>query len=101
MKAPHANEARNEPEGHRSAAWPKAAVCPESGRRYKKPTSHTSCLDSDRVMDRETVKVAENEIQVEAEPLAFLPTSTDAAVSGFSTNGESDVEALLARLRAL
>lgn len=101
MKAPHANEAHNEPEGHPSAARSKVAACSESGRRYRIPPGHSSWLDRERVIERETVKVAEKKMEVEADPPAFQLTSIGAAVSSCSTNGESDVEALLAKLRAL
>ncbi|XP_070683835.1 protein diaphanous homolog 3-like [Pempheris klunzingeri] len=101
VKAPPAKEAHNESEGHPSAARAKAAVCSESGRRYRNTPSHSYCMDRERVVERETIKPNEKEMEVEAELPAFKPTSTRAAVSSCSTNGESDVEALLAKLRAL
>ncbi|XP_035507918.1 protein diaphanous homolog 3-like [Morone saxatilis] len=101
VKAPPAKEAHNESEGHPSAARSKAAACTESGRRYRNPPGHSYWLDRERVVEREMVKPTEKEMEVEAEPPAFQPTSTGAAVSSCSTNGESDVEALLAKLRAL
>nr|XP_046246890.1 protein diaphanous homolog 3-like isoform X4 [Scatophagus argus] len=101
VKAPHAKEAHNESESHPSAARSKAAVCSESGRRYRNISGHSSWLDRERVVERETVKQTEKEMEVETEPPAFQPTSTGAAVSCCSTNGDSDVEALLAKLRAL
>lgn len=95
VKPSHANEARNEAEGQQAASQPKVAPCSESGRRYRNPAGHSSWLERERVLDKETVKA------VESEPAAFQPTSGDAALSSCSTNGESDVEALLAKLRAL
>ncbi|XP_044051300.1 protein diaphanous homolog 3-like [Siniperca chuatsi] len=91
VKAPPAKEAHNESEGHPSAARARAS-CSESSRSYR--------LDRERAVERETVK-NEKEMEVEAEPPAFQPSSTGAAVNSCSTNGESDVEALLAKLRAL
>lgn len=101
MKAPPAKEAHNESEGHLSVARAKAAACSEPGRRYRNTPSHSHWLDRERLVERDTVKQNEKEMEVEAEPPAFQPTSTGAAVSSCSTNGESDVEALLAKLRAL
>ncbi|XP_070787259.1 protein diaphanous homolog 3-like [Enoplosus armatus] len=103
VKAPPAKEAHNESEVHPSAARAKAAAsaCSESGRRYRNPPGHSHWLDRERVVERQTVKPTEKEMEVEAEPSAFQPSSTGAAVSSCSTNGESDVEALLAKLRAL
>ena len=101
MKAPPAKEALNESEGHPSAGRSKVAACSESGRRYRNPPGHSCWLDRERVVEREAVRPTEKEVEVEAEPPAFQPTSTVAAVSSYSTNGEADVEALLAKLRAL
>ncbi|XP_028433012.1 protein diaphanous homolog 3 isoform X4 [Perca flavescens] len=101
VKAPPAKEAHNESEGHPSAARAKTAACSESGRRYRNTPSHSHWLDRERVVERETVKLTENKMEVEAEPPAFQPSSTAAAVSSCSSNGESDLEALLAKLRAL
>ncbi|KAM7405962.1 hypothetical protein PAMP_000371 [Pampus punctatissimus] len=102
VKAPPAKEAHNESAGHPSAAArAKAAACSESGRRYKNTPGHSYVLDRERAVERETVKLTANEMRVEAEPQAFHPSSAGATVSSCSTNGESDVEALLAKLRAL
>ncbi|XP_039650771.1 protein diaphanous homolog 3-like isoform X3 [Perca fluviatilis] len=101
VKAPPAKEAHNESEGHPSAARTKTAACSESGRRYRNTPSHSHWLDRERVVERETVKLTENKMEVEAEPPAFQPSSTAAAVSSCGSNGESDLEALLAKLRAL
>ncbi|XP_068586386.1 protein diaphanous homolog 3-like [Cebidichthys violaceus] len=101
VKAPPAKEAHNESEGHPSAARAKAAACSESGRRYKNTPGHSRWLDRERVVERETVKPPEKEMEVEAEPPAFQTPSAGAAVGDCSTKGESDLEALLARLRAL
>uniref|UniRef100_UPI0037E855E0 protein diaphanous homolog 3-like n=1 Tax=Semicossyphus pulcher TaxID=241346 RepID=UPI0037E855E0 len=101
VKAHPAKEAHNESEGHPSAARDKAAAGSESGRRYRNNAANSCWLDRERVVAREMVKPAAIEMEVEAEPSAFQPTSTAAAVSSCSTNGESDVEALLAKLRAL
>ncbi|XP_056235641.1 protein diaphanous homolog 3-like isoform X1 [Seriola aureovittata] len=101
VKASPAKEAHNESESHPSAARAKAAACSDSGRRYRNAPGHSYGLDRERVVEREAVKVTEKEMEVEAEPPALQPSSTGAAVNSCSTNGESDVEALLARLRAL
>ncbi|XP_044208402.1 protein diaphanous homolog 3-like isoform X2 [Thunnus albacares] len=102
VKAPPANEAHNESEGYPSAtARAKASACLESGRRYRNTPGHSYGQDRERVVERETVKPTAKEIGFEAEPPAFQPPSAGATVSSCSTNGESDVEALLAKLRAL
>ncbi|TKS69681.1 hypothetical protein D9C73_003748 [Collichthys lucidus] len=101
VKAPPAKETHNESESHPSAARSKAAACLESGRRYRNPPGHSHWLDRERVVERQAVKPTEKEMEVEAEPPTFQTTSTGAVVSSCSTNGESDVEALLAKLRAL
>lgn len=102
VKAPLAKEAFNESEGHPSTARSKAAACSESGRRYRNPPGHSYWLDRERVVEKVPVKPIEKEMEVEAQPPAFQPTSTGAAVSSScGSNGESDVEALLAKLRAL
>lgn len=105
-KAARTNEAQSEPEARQSAAPSKVAPCSEAGRRYRNPLAgHTSWQERERVIERGLVKAAERErereTEVGAEPPAFQPTSAGAAVSSCSANGESDVEALLARLRAL
>ncbi|CAJ1049539.1 protein diaphanous homolog 3-like isoform X2 [Xyrichtys novacula] len=101
VKAQAAKEANNESEGHLSAARDKAAAGSESGRRYRNNIANSCWMDRERVVEREMVKPIEKEAEVEAEPPAFQSTSNSAAVSICSTNGESDVEALLAKLRAL
>ncbi|XP_054467235.1 protein diaphanous homolog 3-like [Anoplopoma fimbria] len=101
VKAAPAKEAHNESEGHPSAARAKAAAGSEAGRRYKNTQSHSHWLGRERVVERETVKPPEKETEVEAEPPAFQSSSAGTPGSGCSTNGESDLEALLARLRAL
>lgn len=101
VKAPPAREGHNESQGHPSAARAKTTACSESGRRYRNTPGQSYGLDRERVMERETVKSTEKEIEVEAERLAFQPSSAGAAVSSCGSNGESDVEALLAKLRAL
>lgn len=94
-KAPPARGAHHEPEDRPSAAQAKANACSESGRRFKHTAAHRHGQDREKVVDRETVKELEKETRIEAEPAAVQPSST------CSANGESDVEALLARLRAL
>lgn len=88
VKAPPAKEAQNESLGHPSRA--KAAACSESGRRYRNAPGLGHWLD------RETARPPEKEKEVQAEAPAFRSSPAGAAVSG-----ESDLEALLARLRAL
>ncbi|XP_068435700.1 protein diaphanous homolog 3-like isoform X2 [Clinocottus analis] len=101
VKAPPAKEAHNESEGHPSASRTKAAACSESGRKYKNTPGLSHWLDRERVVERETARPLEKEKEVEAEPPAFRPPPAGVAVSERSTNGESDLEALLAKLRAL
>ncbi|XP_070824516.1 protein diaphanous homolog 3-like [Chaetodon trifascialis] len=93
VNPPPAKEAHNESEGHPSAVRTKAAVCAESGHRHRNPRGNSYWLDRERVVEREMLKPTERTMEVDAES----PT----AVSSCSTNGESDVEALLAKLRAL
>ncbi|TNN59944.1 hypothetical protein EYF80_029848 [Liparis tanakae] len=90
-KAPPAKEAQNESRGHPSRA--KAAACPESGRRHKNAPGLGHWLDTERLLDKETARPPEKEVQAEAP--AYRSSPAGAAVSG-----ESDLEALLARLRA-
>ncbi|KAM9764946.1 protein diaphanous homolog 3-like [Menidia menidia] len=93
-KAPPAKEAHNESEGHPSAARAKASACSESGRRYRNTPGHSCPPDRERVVEREAIKLAEKEVEGEAEARHSSSSSCD-------SKGESDVEALLARLRAL
>ncbi|KAM9861067.1 protein diaphanous homolog 3-like [Aulostomus maculatus] len=94
-KAPPAKEAHQESEGLPCAgAQAKAAVCSESGRRYRNAPGHSYGLGRERVVEREMVKL----IQTDVECPAVQPSP---AATTSSCNGESDVEALLARLRAL
>ncbi|XP_030017284.1 protein diaphanous homolog 3-like isoform X2 [Sphaeramia orbicularis] len=92
VKAPPVKEAHNESEGHPSGGRAKAAACLESGRRYKNTSGHCYGPDRERLVERETVRAFQKEREGEGAP----PTSQMS-----STNGESDVEALLAKLRAL
>ncbi|XP_030581251.1 protein diaphanous homolog 3 isoform X2 [Archocentrus centrarchus] len=104
VKAPPAQEAHNESESHPSAARAKAAVGSESGRRYRNVAGHGYGLDRERVVERGMVKVSEREMEVGAGSVgtpAFQTSSFSPTVSSCGTNGESDVEALLAKLRAL
>lgn len=102
-KAAHGcgSEARSEPEGRP----PATAAGPEPARRYRNPAANSCWQDRERVIERRMVKAAEREPEVEAEPPAFPPTPAAApvtnAASGYGANGVSDVEALLAKLRAL
>ncbi|XP_067352242.1 protein diaphanous homolog 3-like isoform X2 [Channa argus] len=100
-KAPPAKEAPIESGGQPSAARAKAAACSASDHRYRNTPGHSYRLEREKVVEREAVKPTEREMEVEAAPLAFQSSSTGAAVSSCSANGESDVEALLAKLRAL
>lgn len=101
-KTARTNEAQSEPEARQSAAPSKVAACSEVGRRHRNPPAgHTSWQERERLIERGPVKAAVRETEVGAEPPAFPPTSAGAAASSCSANGESDVEALLARLRAL
>ncbi|XP_076011613.1 protein diaphanous homolog 3-like [Genypterus blacodes] len=94
-KAAPAREAHYQQEDHPSAAQAKTAACSESGRKFKHTPAHRHGQDRERVADKETDKEVVKERRVEAEPAPAQPAST------CSTNGEPDVEALLARLRAL
>lgn len=102
VKAPPAKEAHNKSESHSSAAaQAKLTAGTETGRRYRNTPGHTYGLDRERVVERQTLKPMEKGIVVEAEPLGLQQPSSGAPVSSCCTNGESDVEALLAKLRAL
>ncbi|XP_008273742.1 protein diaphanous homolog 3 [Stegastes partitus] len=100
-KAPPAKEAHNESEGHPSAARAKASTCSEPGRRNRNIPGHSYGLNRERVVEAEMVRVTEKETDVEADAPAFQPSSSGPAVSSCGTNGDSDVEALLAKLRSL
>ncbi|KAI9533060.1 hypothetical protein NQZ68_026613 [Dissostichus eleginoides] len=95
MKAPPPKEAHNESEGHPSSARAK-----EAGRRYRNNPAPSHWLSRERAGDRETVRSTEKEMEVEKELPSLLLSSTVPAVNSCSSNGESDVEALLAKLRA-
>uniref|UniRef100_A0A8D3AIH7 Diaphanous-related formin 3 n=1 Tax=Scophthalmus maximus TaxID=52904 RepID=A0A8D3AIH7_SCOMX len=101
LEPPPAKEAHAASQGHPASARAKAAACAESGRRYRNTPGHGYGLDRERVVEREAVKVTQRETVVEAEPAAFQPSSAGAPVISCSANGETDVEALLAKLRAL
>ncbi|XP_033972815.1 protein diaphanous homolog 3-like isoform X1 [Trematomus bernacchii] len=96
MKAPPPKEAHNDSEGHPSSARAK-----EAGRRYRNNPAPSHWLSRERAGDRETVRSTEKEMEVEKELPSLLLSSTVPAVNSCSSNGESDVEALLAKLRAL
>ncbi|XP_072321753.1 protein diaphanous homolog 3-like [Eucyclogobius newberryi] len=87
-------EAHNETEAHPSTGRSKA----EAGRRNKHTAGLSTCYgpDRERAVDREMIKRGERERQVEREP-AVIQTPPAMSVG----NGDTDVEALLARLRAL
>lgn len=94
-KASSAKESRNESEGHPSAARSQASSSLESGRRNRNPPGHSYGLERERVVEREVLKGSKKEVEAEA----LQPSSS--AVSSINANGEPDVEALLAKLRAL
>uniref|UniRef100_UPI003AADB6B9 protein diaphanous homolog 3-like n=1 Tax=Centroberyx gerrardi TaxID=166262 RepID=UPI003AADB6B9 len=100
-KGPPAKEAHYEAESHPSAARGKAAACTETGHRYRHTPGLSHRPDRERAVEREREKAMEKAVEIEAQPAAFQPSSTGTTIGGSSTNGESDVEALLARLRAL
>uniref|UniRef100_A0A1A8RE74 Diaphanous homolog 3 n=1 Tax=Nothobranchius rachovii TaxID=451742 RepID=A0A1A8RE74_9TELE len=100
-KAPLAKEARNESDSRPSADRAKVSGCLESGGRYGIASGHSSRLERNRGVEREMVKVTEKELEVEAENPSLQPSSSGPAVSSCNTTAESDVEALLAKLRAL
>lgn len=91
VKAPLLKEA----EGHPSTDRTKA----EPGRRYKNNSSHHYGLERERPPNREAFKAVEKDVerQVEVKQTVIQKITTPPTVS----NGETDVEALLARLRAL
>lgn len=82
-------EAHNETEGRPSTGRAKAEV----GRRYKHPPGP----DRERAIDREVIKGGERERQVVVVEPVVIQTTPAMTIS----NGDTDVEALLARLRAL
>lgn len=92
-KAPPAKEVRSESEGHPSVTKAKASACSEAGHKYKHTPGHSCGLDRDQAEEREVVKLAEKKTD-EVGNHASLSSSAE-------ENGEPDVEALLARLRAL
>ncbi|KAM8894432.1 protein diaphanous homolog 3-like isoform 2-T2 [Spinachia spinachia] len=94
VKAPRAREAHNQSEGHPSAARAKAAGCSESGRRYKNTAGAGHWLDRETGVERARVKPPDAQTEVPAEAPASQTSSS-------GPEGESDLEALLARLRAL
>ncbi|KAF7655748.1 hypothetical protein LDENG_00051250 [Lucifuga dentata] len=96
-KAPPAREPHYQAEDHPSAAQAKTAACSESGHRFRHTPGHHHGLDRETAAEKELVKKVEKEMKVE--PSAFQPSSTCSTTS--STSEESDVEALLAKLRAL
>lgn len=87
VKAPLLKEA----EGHSSTYRTKA----EPGRRYKNNSSHNYGPERERPPDREAFKAVEKDVERQVEVIQTM--ATPATVS----NGETGVEALLARLRAL
>ncbi|KAM4744231.1 protein diaphanous homolog 3-like isoform 3-T3 [Anableps anableps] len=93
-KAPPAKEVRNESEGNPSVARAKASACSEVGQKYKNTLGHSCGLDRERAVEREMVKLAEKKLEIKVESPILQTSPADA-------NGEPDVEALLARLRAL
>ncbi|XP_077375711.1 protein diaphanous homolog 3-like isoform X2 [Festucalex cinctus] len=82
-----------------STAAAKAALCSDTGHQYRITPGHTYGSESEQVLVREDSKPAEIKKGDEGEPLAVQTSSTAAVVS--SASGESDLEALLAKLRAL
>ncbi|XP_061618855.1 protein diaphanous homolog 3-like isoform X3 [Phyllopteryx taeniolatus] len=96
MKAPPTKESDIQPA---SAAPAKVAVCSVTGRRYRNIPGHSYGSDSERVLVREDPKPSEIKKGAEGEPLASQMSSPGTMVG--SSSGESDVEALLAKLRAL
>lgn len=93
-KAPPAKEVRGDSEGYPSVARAKASACSEVGQKYKNTPGHSCGLDRERATEREMVVPAEKKQEIKAESPVLQPSLADA-------NGEPDVEALLARLRAL
>ncbi|XP_057686743.1 protein diaphanous homolog 3-like isoform X3 [Corythoichthys intestinalis] len=82
-----------------SAAPSKVAVSSQRERRDRSTLVHSFGSESERVLVGEEHKCADVKKEIESELLTSQPSSTGSIVS--STNGESDVEALLAKLRAL
>ncbi|XP_055363407.1 protein diaphanous homolog 3-like isoform X2 [Betta splendens] len=101
VKAPPAKEVHIQPEAHPSAARAKTAACTELGRRSGNAPGPGYGPDRERAIERERETPKRREKEAGAEPPCFQPSSTGAGVSSCGTNGESDVEALLAKLRAL
>ncbi|KAM3877205.1 protein diaphanous homolog 3-like [Diretmus argenteus] len=98
-RGPPAREAHYEAEGHPSASRGKAAAYTQPGHRYRPSPGHSQGPDRETVLKKEREKEMQEKIEVEAPSAAFPPSST--GISSCSANRESDVEALLARLRAL
>nr|XP_057944944.1 protein diaphanous homolog 3-like [Doryrhamphus excisus] len=90
VKAPPTKES----DGHvASAIGDKAVVCSESAHRYRNTPGHSKGPERERVLEKVVPK------PTEIDQRASQPCSTGAAVSG--TTAESDIEALLAKLKAL
>ncbi|XP_053720468.1 protein diaphanous homolog 3-like isoform X2 [Synchiropus splendidus] len=100
--APAAKEARGEGEGVPSAAPPARPVTcsapSEPGRRHRNVPDHGCTREREMPVQREVSGPREKELKVE--PAALQLSSTGTASSN-SANVESDVEALLAKLRSL
>ncbi|XP_019740194.1 protein diaphanous homolog 3 isoform X2 [Hippocampus comes] len=82
-----------------SAAPAKAALFSDGGHRYRNTPGHAHVSQGERVPLREDSKATEIKKGDEGEPPASQTRSTGAVLP--SASGESDVEALLAKLRAL
>ncbi|XP_028291128.1 protein diaphanous homolog 3-like isoform X1 [Gouania willdenowi] len=100
VKAPHAKETLYDCEGYPSAARAKASACLEPSRRYRNPAGFGYGLDRERMVEGEATKAPEKGRKVEERPV-FQSSSSGPAGSSCSPSGDSDVEALLAKLRAL
>lgn len=93
-KTPAAKDVHGDSEGFPSAARAKASAGSEVGQKYKNTPGHSCGLDRERAAEREMVVPAEKKTEIKAESPVLQPSLADAS-------GEPDVEALLARLRAL
>ncbi|XP_056134273.1 protein diaphanous homolog 3 [Lampris incognitus] len=105
VKGPPAKEAHYEAEGYPSAARGKAAARTEPTQRHRQTPGHSQAPERERAAGTtEREKRIDSDVEVAAKPPTSQSSSSSigsTATGGGGTNGESDVEALLARLRAL
>lgn len=101
LEASHQKEVRQESEVPLCAAKAKAATNAEPSRRYRNSPGHSARVETERVVGKEPVKVADKEREGKVDPSAFQSSSSGDSLGSSNMSGETGVEALLAKLRAL